>query len=91
MEKLEYIASQIDALKYDIKAEVIINDLLKNHKIDENQYVTQHEGQFSRAYRFDILESEILDHEYNDQQTFPGQFLWYASGKPDPWYQEWRS
>jgi hypothetical protein len=69
MEKLEYIASQIDALKYDIKAEVIINDLLKNHKIDENQYVTRHEGQFSRAYRFDILESEILDHEYNDQQT----------------------
>jgi len=69
MRNLEHLAKQINALKHDIRAEVIINDLLKNSEIEENQYVTQNEGQFSRAYRFDILASEVTDYDYDSRQV----------------------
>lgn len=68
MKNLEHLTKQINALKHDIRAEVVINDLLKNNEIDENQYVIQKEGQFSRAYRFDILQSEVTDYDYDSKQ-----------------------
>lgn len=68
MGNLQAVISEINALKYDIRAEVVVNDLLKNREIDENQYVIQNEGQFSRTYRFDILGSELVDFDYDSKQ-----------------------
>ena len=68
MENLENIAGLINALKNDIRAEVVINNLLKNLELDEKQYLIQNEGQFSRAYRFDILMAEIVDFDYDNKQ-----------------------
>lgn len=65
---LEHLKRHINALKYDIRAEVIVNDMLENNEIDDGQYMIQHEGQFSRAYRFDILESEVTDYDDNSRQ-----------------------
>jgi len=65
---LEHIVTLINALKYDIRAEVIVNNLLENKEIHNEQFVVQREGQFARAYRFDVLSSEITD--YDDATQF---------------------
>ncbi|WP_322545186.1 hypothetical protein [Elizabethkingia miricola] len=48
-------------MKYDIKAEVIINNLQENYAITSEQYIIQKEGQFSRTYRFDILDAQLTE------------------------------
>jgi hypothetical protein len=68
MEHLEYIAKLIGTLEHDIRAEVIINDLQENNDIAQEQYVIRKEGQFSRAYRFDVLDSRIVDYNYDSTQ-----------------------
>jgi hypothetical protein len=67
-EPLEHIVGLINSLKHDIRAEVIINDLLESKDIMEGQFVIEKEGQFSRAYRFDVLNSEVTNHEYDSTQ-----------------------
>lgn len=68
MENIQNLAKQITSLKYDIKAEVIINNLLKNKDIDEMQYVIFKDGQFSRAFRFDVLDSDVIDYDLDANQ-----------------------
>jgi hypothetical protein len=68
MEKLKNIARQITSLKHDVKAEVVINNLLKNNDIDESQYVIFKNGQFSRAFRFDVLDSDVIDYDLDANQ-----------------------
>ena len=68
MEKMQSLAKQITSLKHDIKAEVIINNLLKNKDIDELQYVIFKDGQFSRAFRFDVLDSDVVDYDLDANQ-----------------------
>lgn len=68
MNHLEYIAELINSLKHDIKAEIIINALLESKDIQDGQFVIQKEGQFSRAYRFDVLSSEVTDYDYDSIQ-----------------------
>lgn len=68
MEKLNKLSEQITSLKYDIRAEVIINNLLKNKDIDESQYIISKQGQFSRAYRYDVLDSELVDYDFDATQ-----------------------
>lgn len=68
MEKLQNLAKQITSLKHDIKAEVILNNLLKNKDIDELQYVIFKDGQFSRAFRFDVLDSDVVDYDLDANQ-----------------------
>lgn len=68
MEHLEHISQLITAFNHDVKAEVIIGDLLKTGDIDEDQYLIQKDGQFSRAYRFDILNSDVTDFDYDSTQ-----------------------
>ncbi|MBT2623741.1 hypothetical protein [Chryseobacterium sp. ISL-6] len=58
MEYFENIANEISSLPYDIRAEVIINDLLKSGGLMGDDYLIEKDGQFSRAYRYDILASE---------------------------------
>jgi len=67
MERLTDLILAITSLKHDIRAEVVINDLLKNNDIAESEYVISKAGQFSRAYRFDILDACIKD--YNLEAT----------------------
>ncbi|WP_426478061.1 type VI secretion system baseplate subunit TssG [Chryseobacterium sp. CBSDS_008] len=59
MKYFENIAGQISALPYDIKAEVIVNDLLINKDLEYEDFIIEKDGQFSRAYRYDILDSEV--------------------------------
>ncbi|MFK7000705.1 hypothetical protein [Flavobacterium oreochromis] len=61
MTHLNEILSLIRNIKSDIRAEVIVNDLLANGIISDNQFIIQKESQFSRAYRRDILEVDIKD------------------------------
>ena len=48
---LEHIAQEITALKYDIKAEVLVSDLIQHKHIKENQCIVEKDGQFSRRQR----------------------------------------
>ena len=68
MENINYIADVIRTLEHDVRAEVIINNLQENNDITEQQYVIHKEGQFSRAYRFDVLDSKIVDYNYDSIQ-----------------------
>ena len=68
MEKLSYLSKQITSLKHDIRGEVIINNLLKSKDIDESEYVIFRQGQFSRAFRFDVLDSEVVDYDLDATQ-----------------------
>ena len=68
MEHMNKIADVIRTLEHDIRAEVIINSLQENNDITEEDYVISKEGQFSRAYRFDVLDSRIVDYNYDSTQ-----------------------
>ena len=68
MEHINYIADVIRTLEHDVRAEVIINNLQENKDITEEQYVIRKEGQFSRAYRFDVLDSGLVDYNYDSTQ-----------------------
>lgn len=68
MERLTGLARHITSLKYDIRAEVIVNDLLKNGDITDGEYVIYKEGQFARAYRFDVLEADVVDYDFDATQ-----------------------
>lgn len=65
---LEHIAQEITALKYDIKAEVLVSDLIQHKHIKENQCIVEKEGQFSRSYRFDVLDASVKDYLYDATQ-----------------------
>lgn len=68
METITRLAREITSLKHDIRAEVVINDLITTKYIDENQFIISREGQFSRAYRYDILNTGITDFDLDDTQ-----------------------
>ncbi|MFY7815769.1 MAG: type VI secretion system baseplate subunit TssG [Chryseobacterium taeanense] len=68
-ESLQHIASLVTSLKHDIRAEVIIGDLLESGALSENQYMIRKEGQFSRSYRFDILDVKQTDYDYNSLEV----------------------
>lgn len=68
MEKINNLAKQITSLKHDIRAEVIVNNLLQNNDIDESQYVISKQGQFSRAFRYDVLNAGIVDYDLDATQ-----------------------
>ncbi|MCW3162379.1 type VI secretion system baseplate subunit TssG [Chryseobacterium oryctis] len=68
MERLTDLARHITSLKHDIRAEVVVNDLLKNNDISDGKYIVSKEGQFSRAYRFDILDADVIDYDFDATQ-----------------------
>jgi hypothetical protein len=68
MDHLNYIANVIRTLQHDVRAEVIVNNLQENKDISEEQYVINKEGQFSRAYRFDVLDSKVVDYNFDSKQ-----------------------
>lgn len=69
MNYIQYIASLITSLQHDIRAEVIINDLIHSGDLKQEEYMIRKEGQFSRAYRFDVLDAKILDYDDDEKLT----------------------
>ncbi|MEA1850753.1 type VI secretion system baseplate subunit TssG [Chryseobacterium sp. MHB01] len=61
MNHLQHIASLITSFPQDIRAEVIINDLIQSGDLKAEDYTVLKEGQFSRAYRFDVLDAKVAD------------------------------
>lgn len=68
MERIENLASLITSLPFDIKAEVIVNDLIRSKDLSDGEYAVYREGQFKRAYRYDVLEAGTIDYDFDDTQ-----------------------
>ena len=68
MDHLQYLSQLITTFNHDVKAEVILGDLLKSGDLDFDQFIIQKDGQFTRAYRFDILNAEVVDFDYDSKQ-----------------------
>ncbi|SEN01231.1 Type VI secretion, VasB, ImpH, VC_A0111 [Chryseobacterium taichungense] len=60
MNHLQHISSNINALQHDIRAEAIINNLIESGGLKADEYIIHKEGQFARAYRFDVLDTKVL-------------------------------
>jgi len=65
---LEELVCEIESISYDIRAEVIANELLQGNEVVEDEITISNHGQFSRAYRSDVLGAEIQDDNYDKQE-----------------------
>ncbi|HSD07154.1 type VI secretion system baseplate subunit TssG [Flavobacterium sp.] len=65
---LEELTYEIENISYDIRAEVIANELLESKNVQQDEIMISNHGQFSRAYRSDILAATIQDDNYNRQE-----------------------
>ncbi|MBE0393778.1 hypothetical protein HNQ02_002837 [Flavobacterium sp. 7E] len=65
---LEDLANEIRDITNDIRAEVIANELIECHSIVQDEITISNLGQFSRAYRSDVLGVTIQDDNYDKQQ-----------------------
>ncbi|MGV2451582.1 UNVERIFIED_CONTAM: type VI secretion system baseplate subunit TssG [Ralstonia mannitolilytica] len=66
MKYFETIARQVNSLPDDIRAEVVINNLLKSDDLQLEDFIIEKDGQFSRAYRYDILDSEVINYSFGN-------------------------
>jgi len=62
---LEDLVYEIENISYDIRAEVITNELIENNVLTQDEITISNNGQFSRAYRSDILGAKIQDDNYD--------------------------
>ena len=67
--ELDQLVKQIESISHDIRAEIIVNELIQSGMISENNIMVANEGQFSRAYRHDILGSSIVDNNYDNYES----------------------
>lgn len=65
---LSELIQEIQAFSDDIRAEIIVNELIQNKILTQDEVVISNEGQFSRAYRFDILNAKIQDDNFESQE-----------------------
>ncbi|MDN3672781.1 hypothetical protein QWY99_06925 [Flavobacterium branchiarum] len=65
---LEELVYEIENISYDIRAEVVANDLLESNSILQEEIMISNHGQFSRAYRNDILGVAIHDNNYDKHE-----------------------
>lgn len=65
---LEELVYEIESISYDIRAEVITNELLESNTIRQDEITISNHGQFSRAYRSDILGATIQDDNYDKHE-----------------------
>ncbi|SEO84763.1 Type VI secretion, VasB, ImpH, VC_A0111 [Flavobacterium sp. CF108] len=61
---LENLIQEIESIPYDIRAEIIANELIENHEISSDEISVSNQGQFSRAFRSDVLGAVIQDDNY---------------------------
>lgn len=60
---LETIRDKINAITYDLRAEVIISMFLLYYDKEKNVIIIDNKGQFTRPFRKDVLNAQILDYE----------------------------
>lgn len=65
---LEDFAYEIENIPYDIRAEVIANELFAGNLVKQDQITISNDGQFTRSYRSDILGATIHDNNYDKQE-----------------------
>lgn len=66
--KWEEIKELINSVPFDLKAEVILSCIFEEKKSSVDHLLVSRNGQFRRAYRKDILESEMVDFKYDNNQ-----------------------
>lgn len=64
---LEDLAEEINSISYDIRAEIIVNELIESSALASDEIVISNAGQFSRSYRSDVLEALVQDDNYRKQ------------------------
>lgn len=62
------VVKEIENISDDIRAEVMANELLESKTVFQNEITISNQGQFSRAYRSDILGAVILDNNYDKEE-----------------------
>lgn len=61
---LENLVEEIENILDDIRAEIIANELIEHNEISADEISISNQGQFSRAFRNDILGAVIQDDNY---------------------------
>jgi hypothetical protein len=61
----EEITKRINTIKYDLRAEVIISEILSQIDIKDQNILVDHKGQFRRPFRKDVLGAEIVSYDYD--------------------------
>lgn len=61
----EEIKNRINNLKFDLKAEVIISEILEQLDNKEQNILVDHKGQFKRPFRKDVLGAEVVNYNYD--------------------------
>lgn len=64
---LEDLVNEIEAIAYDIRAEIITNELIESNSIEPDEIAISNQGQFTRAFRRDVLGAVIQDDSYGKQ------------------------
>lgn len=64
---LEDLAEEINSISYDIRAEIIANELIESNALASDEIVISNAGQFSRSYRSDVLGALVQDDNYSKQ------------------------
>lgn len=59
------IKNRINNFKFDLKAEVIISEILEQLDSNEQNILVEHKGQFKRPFRKDVLGAEIVNYNYD--------------------------
>ncbi|AOW10462.1 hypothetical protein EM308_13645 [Flavobacterium gilvum] len=65
---LEDLVKEIENISYDIRAEIIANELIESNSIISDEIVISNQGQFTRAYRSDVLGASIEDNNYDNRE-----------------------
>jgi hypothetical protein len=73
-QSLETLVKEIESISYDIRAEIIANELIESKEVVSEEIIISNKGQFSRAYRSDVLGATIQDDNY-DKQEYLNIFL----------------
>lgn len=65
---LEDLVREIESISFDIRAEVVANELIAGNNVLQDEITISNQGQFSRAHRSDILGATIQDDNYDKQE-----------------------
>lgn len=65
---LEIIVAEVKDITSDIRAEIIVNELIESKILSQDQIMISNDGQFSRAFRYDVLGAVIEDDNYDSQE-----------------------
>ena len=63
---IEDFLNIVDPFHFDIKVEALLSTLLSNYPQFTNRLIVSNKGQFSRTYRREILDYEIIDFKSSD-------------------------